>query len=510
MPLPVASIPWPPKQLEQITPVLRRWDAWWTGDPTALTSAYQAYSGVLLDRPSQHRGGVVGALARFWWGRPLADLSQHRDQTHVPLAADIARTSADLLFAEPPSITVKDAATQTRIEGALEEHLLATLTGAAEQGAALGGSWLRVVWDGDVADAAFVAPVTADHAVPEMVWGRLRAVTFWTVLDRDGSDVIRHLERHELIDGIGYVQHGLYLGTVTDLGRRLSLSEHQVTRGLVDAVDADGYITAGRTPGLGAVYVPNTEPSTSRAWRHIPSAAGLGAADIDGIEPLLDNLDEVHASWLRDLRLSKARLLVSREMLEDLGPGRGATFNLDTEIFSPLKIAPAENGTSPITPAQFAIRFAEHQATAEHWGTQIVRAAGYSQATFGEQGQSAQTATEVVARQSRTMLTRDRKIRAWRPALRTLVTKLLLTDAAVFQKHGDPTDLAVAFPDGISETQLQLAQTALALKSAGAASTRSLVALTHPDWTDLQVDEEAAKIGAEQPGAAADPYAFTG
>jgi hypothetical protein len=252
---------------------------------------------------------------------------------------------------------------------------------------------------------------------------------------------------------------------------------------------------------------PNTDPTVARAFRAIPAAKGWGASDFDGVEPLLDNLDEVHASWMRDLRLAKARLIVARYMLDDNGAGFGAGFNMDTEVFAPLKMAPSEDGDAPITPVQFAIRFAEHEATAKHWADQIVRSAGYSASTFGEQAGAKQiTATEVVIREQRSLMTRGRKVRLWQPALTGIIAKLITVDAAVFGRPGDPTGLKLEFPDGITESPLQAAQTALALSSAGAASTHTLVALAHPDWDEIDVNTEADLILAEKGAPVTNPF----
>lgn len=510
MPLPTTPTAWPPKHLEHITPVLTTWSAWWTGDPTSLTNAYQRNTGRPATRPSQQRGGVVGALARFWWGRASLDLTQGRDQTHVPLAADIARTSADLLFSEPPGVKVDDKTTQGRLEDVLSDSLFATLTGAAETGAALGGVYLRVVWDHTIANEAFITVVPADEAVPELAWGRLRAVTFWSVVATDGQMVTRHLERHELnTAGLGLVQHGLYVGTAEQLGRAVPLAEHPSTAPLAMSVDALGFIVEGRTPGLAVVYIPNTEAVAAKAFRAIPAAKGWGASDLDGVEPMLDNLDEAYASWMRDLRLGKARLLVAKYMLDDLGAGYGAAFNQDAEVFTALKMAASEDGDAPITEVQFDIRYAEHQATVLEWTNRIIRSAGYSTGTFGENGDIAATATEVIARERRTLMTRGRKIRLWRPALAEIITKLITVDADVFKRSGmDPTGLKLEFPDGIWESPLQAAQTAQALSVAGAASTRTLVALAHPDWDEDVVDKEAALILAEKGTPVADPFAL--
>lgn len=505
MPLPVTDIAWPPKPLETVTPKLNEWNAWWSGDVGKLESIYRTTTAV---RPSQQQGGVVGALGRFWWGRPQQDLTQQREKVHVPLPADIARTSADLLFARPPEIRLSNKPTAAWVAENLSDDLFDTLTGAAERGAALGGVYLRVVVDPTVSDVAFVTAVPATRAWPEMAWDKLRAVTFWNTVRTDGQTVYRHLERHELIGGIGYIQHGLYQGTVDHLGQAVPLQESAATATLAapGVLDQNGYVIQGRTPGLNVVYVPNVAPMTSKAWDRVPEAGGLGGSDFDGNEGLFDTLDEVHASWLRDIRLAKARVLVARYMLDDLGPGNGANFNMDQEVFSPLKMAPGETVDAPITPIQFAIRFAEHQATADHWTNLAVRAAGYSEQTFGETGDVAVTATESNNRENRSVLTRNRKVRAWRPRLAMLVEKLLTVDAVQFGRPHNPADLNIAFPPGHEDTPLNRAQTAAALRTAQAASTETLVQLQHPEWNPEQVAEEARKIGTEAP--AADPFAI--
>ena len=507
MPLPTQSVAWPPRELSQITPIVTAWSAWWTGQPDALRGVYTTARST-VDRPSQYRGGVTGRMARFWWGRPSGDLATLHDQTHVPLAADLARTSSDLLFADPPTFRVDDKATQARIDEAVGDRAYATLAGASEAGAALGGVYLRVNWDSDVAQEAFLTSVNADVAWPEFSWGRLRAVTFWHVVEDNGTIVLRHLERHEVgSDGTGLIQHGLYSGTPDMLGRPVPLAEHHATADLVGGIDADGYITSGRTPGLNVVYIPNTDTAVSKAFLGLPAAAGWGSSDLDGVEGMLDNLDEVMSSWMRDIRLGKARILLARYMLDDLGAGAGAGFNADREVFSPLRMAAAESGDAPITTVQFAIRFAEHQATAQEWTEKIIRSAGYSLQTFGENADVAMTATEVTAKQSRSLLTRDRKIRAWRPALVEIMTKLLTVDADVFGKGVNVDGLTATFSDGSQDTPLALAQTALALSTAQAASTETLVALVHPDWEQTAIDEEVARILDQSGAAVAEPFA---
>ena len=505
MPLPETSQPWPPKQLDGILAPLSRWSAWYAGTPEALQAAYGRAQGPLLDRPAQYRGGIQGVAARAFWGRPVGDLTQRRDQLHVPIAADLCQASADLLFAEPPSITVTNTGTQNRIGELVDDGLHGKLAGAHEIGSALGGAYLRISWDeATVPGRPFLTALDADHAVPEFRWERLAAVTFWWKLADDNGVVLRHLERHEIRNGTGVILHGLYQGTGSELGRPVPLTDHPSTAGLAELVDADGAIDTG-SPGLAVVYVPNQTPQ--RVWRQHPIGVNYGRSDLDGIEPLMDALDETYSSLQRDIRLGKARVIVARSLLENNGPGNGASFDMDQELFAPVNtLAGVRDGGLPIEKVQFDIRVDQHLRAAQELTEVILRSAGYSAQTFGEDPNGgARTATEVDSRDKRSDRTRDRKIRNWRPGVQQVMTKLLLVDNAVFGKGNTVDGLAVAFPDTDQESPLQLAQTAQALGAARAASTRVRVALVHPDWDDTQVQQEAARILAEDGMAVPDP-----
>ncbi len=497
MPLPDNSVPWPPKQLDTIAPKLREWDAWYQGDGDLLRSAYLRATERPSNRPSQYRGGAVGAISRFFWGRPQGDLTSQRGQLHIPIAADLCQASADLLFSEPPKLTVDDQATQDRLDALAGDGMHSTLLEAAEAAAALTGVFLRVTWDQDVdPDGPFLTVVHADRAVPEFRWGVLTAVTFWTVVQVDGQTWIRHLERHETRDGVGVIQHGLYSGTVDNLGRVIPLTDHPATQGLAQLVDADATISTG-TPGLAVVYVPNQRPQ--RRWRNDPLGSNLGRSDLDGIEHLMDALDETYSSWMRDIRLGKARILAATSILDDHGAGTGLSFDTEREVFTPINALPSRDASGlPIETVQFQIRYAEHAATADRLLGDILRTAGYSAQTFGEGDTStAATATEIVARDARSMLTRGRKVRLWRPPLQDAAAKLLAVDREVFGTPNADGPVTASWPAAARETPLTLAQTAQALRNARAASTETLVRMQHPDWDDERVNAEVVAVDAE-------------
>ncbi|MCX5445995.1 phage portal protein [Streptomyces nigrescens] len=485
MPLPENGAPWPPAQFAAEYAAMRVDDAWYAGDRKRLSEVYARDQ----LRPDGRR--------RLWGRRPPAP-GQRDTRLHIPLAADIANTSAALLFSEPPKFTAEDTATQTRLDELTEAGGVAnTLLEAAEVAAALGGVFLRVTWDTSLAARPLLTAVHADSALPEFRFGILSAVTFWHELPSNSATVWRHLERHEP----GRILHGLYQGDADRLGVRVPLVEHPAVAGLADSLGEQGdAIETGLPDALTAAYIPNMRPN--RARRGSP----LGRSDFQGAHDQFDALDTVWTSWMRDIRLARARLIVPDGYLRSNGPGKGASFDADREIWQTLNIPPTETGAAGITLSQFAIRVAEHQQTAEAIVRQAVQSAGYSAQSFGLGDATAVTATEVVARERRSMITRDVKARYWAPALADMLHVMLRLDRTLgFSTVGVDERPHIQFGDAVSEDPQSTAQTLALLAQAEAASTDTKVRTLHPDWGDEQVQAEVDRIHAESGTGVPDP-----
>lgn len=523
MPLPKNGIKWPPAELAPIAAKQAEFDAWYSGDPNKLNGVYSTKADrAPYDRTSQYRGGVTGAVARMWWGKPtgnLFDNNREADKLHIPLAADICQASADLLYAEAPTFgvggvsntaedgkvtTSYDKTTAAELDMALEQGIITVLAEGNEVGAALGDSYFRVTWDKTLLDRSFITTVHADAAWPEFRWGRLVGVTFWWIVSQKDGVYVRHLERHELAsDGAGIILHGLYEGTEDNLGRVVPLAEAEATQGLADAVDENGMIST-ESPGLAVVHVPNQTPQ--RLWRNHPVGRNLGRSDLADVLSEFDKLDMVWSSWMRDIRLAKARLIVPNFMLSSGLPGTGAVFDTDQDIFTSLNAPPREDGKSEITPQQFDIRVSQHLETTEALKKEIMRTCGYGPQTFGDGGDVAQTATEVDSRDRRSNLTRDRKIRASEGPLKALIRKKLAVDKALFASGANPdADLVVQFPESSQANPADLAQTNALLFQAQSASVQTRVKIQHPDWDDTAVMEEAERILQEFGVSVPDP-----
>ncbi|MGW2497304.1 phage capsid protein [Streptomyces pseudogriseolus] len=485
MALPENGAAWPPPQWAPYYRAMRVDDAWYSGDRRRLERVYGHHPEV--------------RERRRLWGRKSTELRMRKKETrlHVPLPGDIARTSADLLFADMPTITVTDTATQDRLNVLLDEgNVHETLLGAAEQAAALSGVFLRVTWDRELVPRPLLTVMQPDAALPEFRFGMLRAVAFWRELDGStDAQVWRHFERHEP----GRIEHALYHGTPDNVGRRVPLTEHPDTADIAATLDASGDAIPTGITQLTAAYIPNMLPN--RLHRTAP----VGRSDYAGLHDLFDSLDEAWTSWMRDIRLARARLIVPDAYLRDEGPGNGSSFDDDREVWSKLKIPPTEQGAG-ITLAQFGIRVDEHQRTTDALVRQAVQSAGYDAQAFGLDGDGQPvTATEVDARTARGMRTRKKKTGYARHPVADMLHVMLQLDARLFTSGIKPERPEVEFGSGVAESAQQKATTLDLLARAGAVSTATKVKYLNPDWDDTAVQAEVRAILAETGAAAPDP-----
>lgn len=551
MPLPKGNEAWPPVSTQPIYSKMNEWAAWYSSEPSRIIDVYAGQS------------AVSGGTIPWWsfWRRAVAqrDGSQ-RALLHVPVASDLAAVSAGLLMGESPRFRIKEAhedeplapatprfdplkspeqqnaeigqtplpaqpfsteepgqldpgkkpaATMTPAEKT-ERRLLeilergnakSRLIEAAETGAAIGGVYVYPAWDKDIFDTPIIAVAQADMAVPEFKWSLLVAVTFHRIVDTVNGTIWRHVERHE-VEGTGdsrkaVVLNGLYEGNASSLGQPRELSAHESTAKLEARVELP-------FKELDVQYIPNRRPNP--LWR----ATGHGVADIQGSETLLDAIDETYASWMRDVRLAKARIIVPRDYLRsDLDSSNTPTFDIDQEIYTTMEMEPAMNADARAMLAhQFAIRYMEHRATAREFIERVVSNAGYTPASIGSSTDASgmsRTGAALRVAEHKTILTQRRKAAHWKTSLGMLARHLLLIDKAEFggEVQIPDEDLwpQVEMADSVIDQPLELAQTALALKSAESASVETRVKIIHPDWSDSEVASEVARISDEKQAA---------
>jgi len=214
----------------------------------------------------------------------------------------------------------------------------------------------------------------------------------------------------------------------------------------------------------------------------------------------MDALDETWTSWMRDIHLGKARIIVPQGYLSTKGRGQEGTFDLDQQVFVEMNALGVSSEKMEIHPNQFAIRYEAHSATALALMERIVSGSGYSMQTFGLSPSVAMTATESDSRDSKTRNTRGAKIEIWKQAITKLLSLMLQIDSQ-WGKVAPPTaatKITIEFPPATEVPLSERAQTAKTMKEADAASRLILVRLLHPDWPGERVEEEVAMIQQER------------
>lgn len=490
MPLPAdPRTPWPPPHLQGELADIAEAASWYSSSMDQLRGHAANTVGRQLpqaaDEPQQGHANRLGTRGKFWQRRST-DRAPNRQQYHVPLAADIAGVSADLVVGAEPKITVDNDATQARLDELMAEAgLHNALLEAFEVCAALGGVWLAPAWDPDLADHPLPATIHPDAAVPEWRSGMLSAVTFWSTVHVEGNGekagtVWRHLTRHEP----GVILHALYAGTKDSLGVQRPLDAMPGTAELDDEIPLP-------FDGLAPRYIPNVRPNRKRR------RSMQGRSDFQGSYDLLDALDEAYSSWMRDLRLGQARIIAAEAALErGSGRGQGTYFDPDREVYAGLDIDP--NDRTLIEPVQFAIRVEQHERTVSNLIERIVSAAGYAPQTFGLHIEGrAEAGTALRVREAKTLRTRDRKQGYATKPVAEVIENLLAIDAAEFASGVVPERPTVQWGSALVDDPREQAETLRMLSEARAASVEQRVKMAQPELEGDALAEEVKAVRQE-------------
>ena len=445
----------------------------------------------------EHRQLTTTAIPGSFWRR------KGKVKLHVPVAADIAATGANLMFGEEPRFQIYDESKGDTEEGS-QARLDAILTGnqlnlklheAAENASAAGDVYLKCRYDKDNADMPVIDVVRAQFALPEYRLGQLMGIHFFTVLkkDRKTGKVWRVWELYQR----GRIQTAVYLGDSSTLG-----TEDKAMMGEIGLEDE----TTVPVDMLLAVHVVNMRPS--RVW----DTWDKGRSDFEGLRDLMDSLDEIYTSWLRDIRLAKSRLIVPAEFLRrnpsDLFHEGSYTYDFDEDVETLVALDIGGDGVEmKITPSQFAIRSEEHAATYESTLRTIISMSGYSPQSFGldiEGKAQSGTARRMMERKS--LATNAKKQAYWKGPLEAFLTAVMHLDKALYgnEKLCEDDSVRVELRDPMTTDPAEVASAVNLLHSAQAASTETLIKMQHPDWTEKQVKEERAAIYTEQGIAAPD------
>ncbi len=506
MPLPTnEKTPWPPKDWAGVLQDMQEADSWYSGDPDRLMAFYGGASpaGTTQQNSFERSFGISFRGGISFWSRRSGDKSgKQSPRVHVPIAGDIAAASSDMLFGDAATMQIPEAHEKKEVAGAkdTEERLQellellsfdSLLLEAADISSGIGGVYLVPCWDREVVDHPIVSVFHGDSAIPEYRHGRLMAVTFWRRLSVDGKKVFRHLERHER----GVILHGLYEGDDKQLGKKLALADHPDTEGFEDEVKLP------ETVGLLPVYVPNMLPNRKR--RGMP----IGKADTAGCESLMDALDETFTSLLRDIRVGQSRIIVPDEFLEREGRGKGASFDLDKELFVGLDMEAEHFEKAGITLNQFEIRTQEHMDTGLALFERTVTSAGYSPQSFGLhiEGQ-AESGTALRTREKKSINTTGKKAKYWKSAVAQTLHKVLIIDREEFGNRNEIFMPRCDIEGNFARDPRETGETLDLFRRAGAMSTRIRVKMAQPDLEGEELDAETQRVMEEEGMMVPEPY----
>lgn len=479
------NMTWPPASF--LDSKLEEHSVWYSGDPELLANYY---SGLVATAPTRDLPYDMKSSENFW-GRQIKN--QGEIFVHVPIAGDIAETSANLLFSEAPIIrfdkgvgaekgTKRDTIGPDKDQVALDTMLAKTgffskLLEGAEICAALGGVFIKLAWDKELSDYPIPVVHQPDRAIPEFSFGILKAVTFWKIIGSsdEGHKVYRLLERYSK----GAIENSLFLGSSSNLGKRISLQDHEETAEMKDVVQT--------VDELCAVYVPNMLPN------RLQRTSYLGRSDLSGLEGLMDCLDEAFSGWAKEITLGQAKVFIPESYLQ--GKAGNRRHNVDKMLYEVIDVDPVSDNPG-IIPQQFEIRADAFEKTTLNYLDRIITSAGYSPQSFGLAIQGrAESGLALQLRERKSFATKAKKEKYWMPAIEHLVKVMCqMYVAGLGGKIDLNKEITVSFSDGIMNNFTELSSAVAQISSAMAASTETKVRLLHPEWDEAAIEAEVAKI----------------
>lgn len=466
---------WPPQNLAYHK--MREHSAWFSGDAENIANFYSLeVNKSFIEQP-------FDTSKQTFWGRQIKN--QGETYIHVPVANDIAETSANLIFSESPIITIGDLKKNKEDQKLLEKMLtdngfFSKLLEAAESCAAIGGVYLVAAWDSEVSEFPIPVIWQADYAIPEFKYGLLHKVTFWSIQCEEKEKVWRLLEQYEK----GMISYKLYLGREDKLGHEVPLDSLNETMGLVNRTFADIFPV---------VYVPNVLPNK------LNRMSCQGRSDFLGIEGLMDAFDEIYTMWSREIMLAQAKILLPESFLRSLGNGKSA-FNPDKTMYVGLDIDPISGESAKITPQQFEIRSEDFERTALNYLERIIASAGYSPQSFGlsVQGRS-ESGLALQLRERKSFATKAKKEKYWEAAIRHLVKCIMVLYKSELSGSGidENLEINISFSDGVMNNLSEISDALTKITTAKAASIETKIRMLHPDWNEEKIATEIKLIQDE-------------
>ncbi len=393
----------------------------------------------------------------------------------VPWARELCRFSAALLFSTTPRVTsATDQKLLERLERVNDIGAFAVRGGVAA--AREGRIGIRVIVDPAIdAKVPLLALVPEDNIIWDIRHGAFYAggtVIITRKPDPGDKLTYRLFEEHTT----GLVRRMLYKGADNELGNRVPLS----------ALPEFANLPPEQMTGL--------DKPTLIPWENVPGHE----SDLLGLGGVLDGLNEAESLLLSRARKSQPQTFVDRSILDETG-------KLDLEGYhivggSRMRLPIGTDGMDTIKTVDPKVELVQHIQYVNHLTQLMVTCAGYAPLTWGIEGQTASIQRAVSGyamklSQLRTLLNRSQKEHMALEGMGWAIACAL----AMFDGSREVTERlpSIQLGDGLPDDALDGAQQVQFLRQAVAASTETLVKTVHPTWSQLEVDQEVARIEAE-------------
>lgn len=407
-------------------------------------------------------------------GDAKATAARFGDFTPVPLARDLARFSSQLLFSEPPKLTIQGEVEQQALDALAKFNKLPDLLlDAGDEIASEGSGALRIIRDDHISGRF---PLVSFEPADRVIWATAHG-RFTTggvvVVEREDENSVRWrlLEYH----GPGVVKRALFKGTLTGLGVRVGLSEGPLEFRTLRDEQPTG------------VDRPTLIP-----WLNVPG----GHSDIAGLDAILDAADDAETDFRKKSRASKPLTFAARKLADESG-------NADLDgviLLGEGTMSPVEEPRELARTVQGKMEAEDHRVYCDHLRELAVTMAGYSLSSWGVGGEGgrADSGRALKLRQMRTLLTTSGKTRMAREAISEAAGVAL----AMMLDRGEvePLKPEIRFGDGFPEDPVEKAEYLATLVEAKLMSTEQAVRELHPDWDEERIAAEVAAISAEDPG----------
>ena len=445
---------------------MKEYAVWYAGEPDLLANYY------IYVKNRNIFNTTYQVDSNSFWARQKNE-NVTTSVVHVPVASSMSELSSDLLFGEAPTIRLTEAFKKDASKEAIdsqevlkvlldESQFEVRLVEGAECGSAIGGVYLKVAVDPDILQYPFCVIEQPDNALPTFRFGRLYEVTFVNLVfvdnkDTTGStknDYYRLMETYT-IDG--QILYALHKGTVDKLGDEVDLNALELTEDLVNK--STGY------KGILVQYVPNMLPN------RLDRDSCYGRSDYQGLESLMQVLDETYSAWMRDIVLSKGKVLVPTAYLESVAGDDSSVkelkYDVDKAFYAQLNVDPMDTKFK-MEAVQFAIRADDFEKTCLNLIERIVSSAGYSPQSFGLNISGRVESGEALnVREKKSYAKKSKKEKYWKPAIQGIIKALVHVYNTEFKTSGTiiESSITAEFSDGLTN---DIGETSSAIKSISA------------------------------------------